>query len=191
MALLLMFLVAVCGFVIVLYLYFALRSRITTQMAQQRDILRAAAAQEAQDQLAKWREQELDQSKQQQLEIARQEAALQLGQWKQAQEQTIRQDAIQRSQSVTVGKITEHLVPYLPGFTYNPKDARFIGSPIDLIIFDGLNDGDIRKIVFVEVKTGASNLNARERRVRDAVVAGRVEWIEYRPAVDANSAALP
>ena len=26
--------------------------------------------------------------------------------------------------------MTEHLVPFFPGFKYNPKDVRFVGTPI-------------------------------------------------------------
>ncbi|MGE5250741.1 MAG: Holliday junction resolvase-like protein, partial [Bacteroidota bacterium] len=62
----------------------------------------------------------------------------------------------------------------------NPGDARFIGSPIDLVVFDGLGTGDVRRIVFVEIKTGASTLSTRERMVRDAVTARRIEWQEIR-----------
>ena len=38
------------------------------------------------------------------------------------------------------GKMTEHIVPYLPGFDFDidPKDIRFLGTPIDLIAFKGL-----------------------------------------------------
>ena len=74
------------------------------------------------------------------------------------------------------GKVTEHLIPYLPEFRYNSKDARFIGSPIDLIVFDGLDEGDLRKIVFVEVKSGKSTLSKRERLIRDAIERKKVEW---------------
>lgn len=65
--------------------------------------------------------------------------------------------------------------PYLPEFRYNPKDACFIGSPIDLIVFDGLDEGKLRKIVFVEVKSGKSTLSKREKLIRDAVEQRRVE----------------
>ncbi len=92
----------------------------------------------------------------------------------------IRQDAINRSRAVIAGKATEHLVPYLPGFNFNPKDARFIGAPVDRIVFDGLDVGDVQRIVFIEVKTGAASLTTRERRVRDAIRANRVEWLELR-----------
>jgi predicted Holliday junction resolvase-like endonuclease len=102
--------------------------------------------------------------------------------WKLRYTRSVRRDAVQRSRAVTVGKVYEQLVPWLPDFGFNPKDARFLGSPIDFIVFDGLDDGDVRRIVFVEVKTGRSELSVRERRVRDAVRDGRVEWAEHRAA---------
>ena len=100
--------------------------------------------------------------------------------WKARYTRAVRQDAIQRSLAVTAGKVYEQLVPYLPDFPFNPKDARFLGSPVDLIVFDGLSDGQITRIVFVEVKTGAAELSTRERRVRDAVRDSRIEWYELR-----------
>jgi hypothetical protein len=60
---------------------------------------------------------------------------------------------------------------------FNPRDARFLGSPIDFIVFNGLDDGEeCREVVLVEVKTGTSPLSKRERQVRDAVEAGRVSY---------------
>lgn len=101
-------------------------------------------------------------------------------QWKIDHTQEIRQEAIEKSQAVIAGKITEHFVPYLPEFTYNPKDARFLGTPIDFVIFDGLDEGQIRGIVFAEIKTETSSLNARERQIRDAVESGKISWKEIR-----------
>jgi predicted Holliday junction resolvase-like endonuclease len=100
--------------------------------------------------------------------------------WKTRHTGAIRQDAIQRSLAVTVGKVSEQLVPYLPDFHFNPKDVRFLGSPVDLVVFDGLDAGAVRRVIFIEVKTGASGLSTRERQVRDAIQAGNVEWTELR-----------
>ena len=100
--------------------------------------------------------------------------------WKAKHISAIRQDAVQRSQAVTVGKVSEQLVPLLPGFRFNPKDVRFLGSPVDLVVFDGLNDGTVRQVVFIEVKTGAAGLSSRERQVRDAILEKRVSWDELR-----------
>jgi len=107
-------------------------------------------------------------------------AALYLLWWKARYTRLLRMDAVQRSQAVTAGKVFEQLVPYLPGFPFNPKDVRFLGTPVDLVVFDGLSEGAVRRIVFVEVKTAGGDLSARERRVRDAVNARRVEWSELR-----------
>jgi predicted Holliday junction resolvase-like endonuclease len=128
-----------------------------------------------------WRIKEIEAVRSQQMEVARREVEVLFQQWKTLTEQQIRQDAIQRSRAVTLGQITEHFIPYLAGFPYNPKDARFVGTPIDFIVFDGLSEGVVENIVFVEVKTGRSTLSTRERRVRDALKEGRVQWLEMRP----------
>lgn len=91
-----------------------------------------------------------------------------------------RKDAVQMSRAVTRGQMYEQLVPYLPDFQFNPKDAQFLGRPVDFVVFDGLDEGDLRRIVFVEVKTGGSQLTTRERLVRDAIRGGRVEWTQIR-----------
>ena len=96
--------------------------------------------------------------------------------WKRDHTREARRDAVHRSQAVTLGKVYEHLIPYLPDFRWNPKDARFIGTPVDFLVFDGLSEGHLRAIVFVEVKTGTSSMSVRERQVRDAVLGQRVEW---------------
>ncbi|PLV59523.1 Holliday junction resolvase [Thermotoga sp. KOL6] len=97
--------------------------------------------------------------------------------WKLEEEKRIRNDAVNKSKSVIMGQVTEHLIPYLPEFKYNPKDARFIGTPVDFVVFDGLSEGNLRRIVFVEVKTGKTgNLSTRERQVRDIVERKEVYW---------------
>lgn len=95
---------------------------------------------------------------------------------------SIRKDAIKRSRSVLTGSFSEQLAPYLPGFNHSPTEVRFIGKPIDFIVFEGMDEKEIKKVVFLEVKSGSSNLSPVEKSLRDAVQAGRVEWEVYRPA---------
>ena len=98
--------------------------------------------------------------------------------WKGRYTRAVRADAIVRSQAVITGRVSEQLLPFLPGFGFNPKDARFLGSPVDFVVFDGLDEGALRRVVFVEVKTGDADLSPRERQVRDAVQGREVEWLE-------------
>lgn len=93
-----------------------------------------------------------------------------------------RQDSVNRSRSVVSGKVQEHLAPLFPGFCaeFNMRDARFLGAPLDFIVFDGLDSvsegGEVRRVVFVEVKTGKANLSTPERHIRNAIEAGNVEF---------------
>lgn len=100
--------------------------------------------------------------------------------WRLRYTAAIRENAVQRSLAVTAGKVHEQLVPYLPEFGFNPKDARFLGSPVDLVVFDGLADGEVRRVVFLEVKTGGAPLTTRERQVRNVIDAREVVWAELR-----------
>ena len=77
------------------------------------------------------------------------------------------------------GKCTSSSCP-ISEFGFNPKDARFLGSPVDLVVFDGLAAGAVRRVVFLEVKTGGAPLTTRERQVRDVIEAREVVWAELR-----------
>ena len=89
-----------------------------------------------------------------------------------------RRDATRRSRSVLGGRAGEQLLPLVPVFSdrFDPTDARFLGAPIDYVVFDGLCGGELREIVLVEVKTGGSKLNGNERAVQHAVQEGRVRF---------------
>ena len=96
--------------------------------------------------------------------------------WEEEKGKAIR-EAIAQSRAVLGGKFVEQLVPYLPEFKYDPTEARFIGSPIDLIVFPGLASGDPEEIVIMEIKTGkSSQLTPQERRVRQLIEDGMVRW---------------
>ena len=177
---------------IICFLGFLLIASIITAavIAYKYASLKSQIAIRVKEEVQAWRGKEIEAVRAEQKEIALREAETQLTLWKGNQEQLIRRDAIQRSLAVTIGKVTEHFIPYLPDFSYNPKDARFIGSPIDFIVFDGLNDGEVKNIVFIEFKTGESALSTRERRVRDAIQSGNVLWKELRYVRDEITEAL-
>ena len=92
----------------------------------------------------------------------------------------IRSDAIKSSRATLVGQFSEQVAPYFPGFPYSPSEARFIGKPVDFIIFRGMDVKDINEVVFVEVKSGKSSLSPQERKLRDIIKKGNVSWAEYR-----------
>lgn len=172
-------LLALLAISLVALLALLLRMRAIEGAAARRALARSRAA------LELWRQDELGRLRVELADLARERSLVELDAWKAEFENAIRRDAVQRSAFVTRGKVTEHLVPYLPDFEFNPRDARFLGSPIDFVVFDGLTQGTLRDVVFVEVKTGRAALTGRERLVRDAVESGRVRWAEVRPELGA------
>ena len=91
-----------------------------------------------------------------------------------------RADALKRARAVLKGRIGEQIASLLPEFLEicNPADARFIGSPIDYVIFRNMTCEEGEEIplevVLLDVKTGRAGLNRVQRRVREAVESGRV-----------------
>lgn len=91
-----------------------------------------------------------------------------------------REDSIKRSKSTISGKIMETFAPYLPSFPYNPKDCRFLGTPNDFIIFNGMDEGKITEVIILEIKSGQSSLSSRQRDLRNTVQDGNVRWEELK-----------
>ncbi|MFZ9888577.1 MAG: Holliday junction resolvase-like protein [Myxococcota bacterium] len=91
-----------------------------------------------------------------------------------------RREAISASRATLLGQVGEQLAPLLPEFPYTLEDARFLGAPIDYVVFDGHSEGAEVEVVFVEVKTGNAKLSRGERAIRDAIVAGRVRFETLR-----------
>ena len=95
-----------------------------------------------------------------------------------------RRSAVIQSRAVLGGKFTEQLAPYLPEFTYDPTEARFIGTPVDMIVFPGLAQGDPEEIVILEIKSGRNlQLTPQQKKIRQLIEEGMVRWEEiHRPA---------
>ena len=97
-------------------------------------------------------------------------------------------ERVQLSRATIKGQTLEHLVPWMSQFEYNPTDAKFLGAPIDMVIFDGLFSGKLEKIVFLEIKTGKSALTSRERQIKKAIREGKVEFqlLRIKEVIDGN-----
>ena len=93
-----------------------------------------------------------------------------------------REDAVARSRAVLSGQFSEQLAPYLPDFPYKPTEVRFLGKPIDFVVFKGMDEKNISEVVFVEVKSGDSQLSTHERTLKKAIEKGKVRWEEDRVA---------
>jgi len=116
----------------------------------------------------------------QKVKQAEEDALVKASAYLKAEEKRMRADAIARSKAVVRGKVAEQFVPFTEDFDYNPRDARFLGSPLDYVVFEGLTEGELLRVVFIEVKTGKSRLTARQVSLRDVIDEGLVFYEELR-----------
>ena len=79
-----------------------------------------------------------------------------------------------KSSEVRLGNIAETLAPFLDQFDFDPETCTFLGKPIDYISFGQ------EEITLIEVKSGKSQLNSRQRQIRDQVKDNKVFWKEIR-----------
>lgn len=81
---------------------------------------------------------------------------------------------LKKSQSIKYGQLTEQWIPFSEKFPFSPSSFKFLGQPIDGIVFDD------EKLVFIEFKTNKSKLNESQRKIKKLVDEKKVEWLEFR-----------
>ncbi len=97
--------------------------------------------------------------------------------WKTEHEDKVRKDALKRSRAALKGRVGEQMAPLFPIFEYEPSDARFIGSPVDYIIFEGHSKENPKSITFADVKTGKSaKLTPKQKEFKEIIDKGKVDW---------------
>lgn len=79
-----------------------------------------------------------------------------------------------KSSETRLGQITEQMAPFLANFPYDPKQAHFLGMPVDYVVFTD------DEVVFLEVKSGQAVLSKRQQQIKDLILKGKVSWKEYR-----------
>ena len=86
------------------------------------------------------------------------------------------------------GQILEKWTPFLkhPQIEpqWKPEDWSFMGNPLDYVVWEWYKDKEKNmaegKIVLLDVKAAKSQLTTKQRRIRDLIKAGKVEWREIR-----------
>lgn len=80
------------------------------------------------------------------------------------------------TKAVNIGKNLEKVLPTMRDFKWTVPDSKFLGDPIDLIIFNGLSINKVKSIDFVEVKSGKASLNNHQKSIRDAIKEQKVSY---------------
>ena len=95
--------------------------------------------------------------------------------------------SVNTSRAVLKGKMAEQLAPIMPEFQYLPSDAKFLGDPVDYVVFDGYSDfrdGEGRaediEVVLIDIKSGGARLTKGQQAIAQAIAQGRVRFETIR-----------
>ncbi|MFM6958072.1 MAG: Holliday junction resolvase-like protein [Acinetobacter sp.] len=95
--------------------------------------------------------------------------------------------SVNTSRAVLKGKMAEQFAPILSEFRYLPSDAKFLGDPVDYVVFDGYSnfrDGDGTvddiEVILLDIKSGGARLSKGQQAIAQAVREGRVRFETLR-----------
>ncbi|WP_336041776.1 Holliday junction resolvase-like protein [Acinetobacter dispersus] len=95
--------------------------------------------------------------------------------------------SVNTSRAVLKGKMAEQFAPILPEFRYLPSDAKFLGDPVDYVVFDGytdFRDGDGTaediEVILLDIKSGGARLSKGQQAIAQAVAEGRIRFETLR-----------
>ena len=113
-----------------------------------------------------------------------------------------RKDALDSSRHTIKGKIAEQMSPLFPEFYSkdDPSDARFLGSPIDFVIFKNMSKFDKKtkdeenpiEVVLLDIKTGKyAGLSSLQKSIKKAVEEKRVSFDVIEPNIEPQKESEP
>ena len=95
--------------------------------------------------------------------------------------------SVNTSRAVLKGKMAEQFAPILPEFQYLPSDAKFLGDPVDYVVFDGYTDfrdgdgtADDIEVILLDIKSGGARLSKGQQAIAQAVREGRIRFETLR-----------
>ena len=97
-------------------------------------------------------------------------------------ESKIREDAAKRAQAQVPKLIKKSLSDHIVSLKYNPYDIKPINHPIDLVIYDGMSDGDVKDVIFLHSKNKA--MRELHKSVHNAVENKEYDWKVVRISMD-------
>ncbi|MCA9485897.1 MAG: hypothetical protein KC506_03575 [Nanoarchaeota archaeon] len=86
--------------------------------------------------------------------------------WK-SQLSRLRREIAEKQRVGIKGRLSETFAPFLEGFPFKPSECKFIGDPIDYLVFEGLDERDVKGIHLVEVKSGNAKLSKHQKQIKD------------------------
>lgn len=130
------------------------------------------------------------------LELVRGQVAAQVQQWQVKELYAVRHDALDKSRPEVQRRVGTTIASWTHSFPFLQEDSRFLGHPIDYVVFEGSaqvrakQEQQITCVTFVRAREDGRD-DPDGRLVEECVKLGRVEWRTLEMTQNAVSARRP
>jgi predicted Holliday junction resolvase-like endonuclease len=91
-------------------------------------------------------------------------------------ESKMREAAVERGRKKVGSVIQKLMTPGIASFKFNPYDIKLITHPIDYIVFDGMNNDDLKEIILLSKSVNSSDLGSLRSQIKRVVNEKKFEW---------------
>jgi len=99
-------------------------------------------------------------------------------------ENDLRKAAAERGRKKVWSLIQKSMNPKLAKLGFNPYDIKTIMHPVDYVLFDGMNDEELREVTFLSTATTCPSLVAARHQLRQVIKEQKYEWQVARVGID-------
>ena len=92
------------------------------------------------------------------------------------EESKIRQKAVERGRKQVPKLISRSLNENFAKLNYDPYDVKAILHPIDFVVFDGMNKGQVEDVTLISNKTTNSYMKSLHKAIAEAIKTKSYDW---------------
>ena len=85
----------------------------------------------------------------------------------------IKDRAVTRGRLQTINRVNSCLEPGLAGCNFNPYDIKALYHPADFVVFDGLDEKELKKIVFLDSNRRGGSV---QKSLKSSIEEGSCDW---------------
>ncbi|MCX8175472.1 MAG: hypothetical protein N3E51_04680 [Candidatus Micrarchaeota archaeon] len=91
-------------------------------------------------------------------------------------ERKLREAAAERGRKKAASIIRDLMIPSLSRFKFDPYDIKLITHPIEFVVFDGMNAGELDRIILLSAKAKSPTLLSLHKQIEIAVREKNYDW---------------
>jgi predicted Holliday junction resolvase-like endonuclease len=95
-------------------------------------------------------------------------------------EDKIRKKAAERGRKKVEKKLSQLVSEKFAKTKFNPYDIKAVWHPVDFVVFNGMNDGNVKNIIFLSKTSGNNALEKVRLSVRETIEKEGYDWAVAR-----------